>query len=63
MGKINLRKLEMEMSKTGFPLELRCALKLQRRNWDVMNNFIFEDPEEQKHRELVHSPDKSLMNC
>lgn len=52
MRKINLRKLEMEISKTGFPLELRCALKLQRREWDVMNNFIFEDPEEQKHREL-----------
>jgi len=52
MKKMNLRKLEEELTKTSFPLELRCTHMLQRRNWDVMNNFIFDDPEQQKHREL-----------
>lgn len=52
MNKMNLRKLEEKLTKTSFPLELRCTRILQKRNWDVLNNFIFEDPEQQKHREL-----------
>lgn len=52
LNKINLRRLEEKLTKTGFPLELRCIHTLQRRNWDVTNNFIFEDPEQQKHREI-----------
>lgn len=52
MSKMKLRKLEEKLTKTSFSLELRCARMLQRRSWDVMNNFIFEDPEQQKHREL-----------
>ena len=51
-NKMDLRKLEEELTRTSFPLELRCNYMLQKRNWDVMNNFIFEDPEQQKHREI-----------
>lgn len=51
-SKKDLRKLEKKLTKTSFPLELKCTRVLQRRNWDVMNNFIFEDPEQKKHREI-----------
>jgi hypothetical protein len=49
---MDLRKLEEKLAKSGFPLELGCTHLLQRRNWGVMNNFLFEDPEEHKHREI-----------
>lgn len=52
LNKMDLRKLEKKLAKTGFPLELGCTHLLQRRNWDVINNFLFEDPEEHKHREI-----------
>ncbi len=51
-NRINLQKLEKELTKTSFPIELRCTRILQKRKWDVINNFIFEDPEQKKHREI-----------
>ncbi|MCJ7760963.1 hypothetical protein MUP59_07490 [Candidatus Bathyarchaeota archaeon] len=52
MDGIDLRALEAKMNKTGFPLELRCTRMLEKAEWGATNNFIFEDPEQQKHREL-----------
>ena len=57
---MNAQKVLEWIKKTGFPLEMEAATSFKKANFDVLQSFVYPDPQQNKGREIdviAHDPD------